>query len=47
MTAAERKRVVEDQLLVGDPAKHEGQVEVCDSPGNRPTWPLNPALASL
>ena len=47
MMAAERKRVVEDGLLVRDLENHEGRVEVRDSPENSQTWPFNPALASL
>ncbi len=45
--AAERKRVVEDRLLVRDLEKHEGRVEVWDSPESNQTWPFNPALAPV
>ncbi len=44
--AAERNRMVEARLLVRDLEKHEGRVEVRDSPENSQTWPFNPALAS-
>ncbi len=47
MMAAKQKRVVEDRLLVRDLEKHEGRVEVRDSPEDSQTWPFNTALASL